>query len=157
MPELFSEFHSKDVTLRNRIAISPMMMFFCGNDGVMTDWHLMHLGARAAGGAGLVVVEQLAVSPEGRMTPNCAGIWSDDQMPALRRFTEVIKSAGAVPGVQLGQSGRKAASPRHGTATRSCLRIIPKDGSRSARHRSRSAARVVDAARRMRPPRTSSA
>ena len=108
MPDLFSEFRLKDVTLRNRIAVSPMTMYSCdGKDGVLTDWHLMHLGARAAGGAGLVVMEQLAVSPEGRMTPTCAGIWSDEQIPMLRRVAGFIKSMGAVPGVQLGHTGRK--------------------------------------------------
>lgn len=107
MPGLFSEFQLKDVRLRNRIAISPMTQYSCGTDGIMTDWHLVHLGARAVGGAGLVVVEQLAVSPEGRMTPGCAGIWSDDQIPMLRRITDFIKSTGAVPGVQLGHTGRK--------------------------------------------------
>ena len=107
MPDLFSELRLKDVQLRNRIAISPMTQYSCAGDGVLTDWHLVHLGARAVGGAGLVVMEQLAVSPEGRMTPGCAGIWSDDQIPALRRVTDFIKSTGAVPGVQLGHSGRK--------------------------------------------------
>jgi 2,4-dienoyl-CoA reductase-like NADH-dependent reductase (Old Yellow Enzyme family) len=107
MPDLFSEFRLKDVTLRNRIAISPMTMFSCGTDGMMNDWHLVHLGARAVGGAGLVICEQLAVSPEGRMTPSCAGIWCDGQIPALRRVTDFIKAYGAVPGVQLGHSGRK--------------------------------------------------
>jgi len=69
MPDLFSEFRLKDVTFRNRIALSPMTMYSCDEqDGVLTDWHLMHLGARAAGGAGLVMMEQPAVSPEGRMT-----------------------------------------------------------------------------------------
>ena len=108
MPDLFSEFRLKDVRLRNRIAVSPMTMYSCdGQDGVLTDWHLMHLGARAAGGAGLVVMEQLAVSPEGRMTPTCAGIWSDEQVPMLKRVADFIKSMGAVPGVQLGHTGRK--------------------------------------------------
>ena len=108
MPDLFSPLRLKDVTLRNRIAVSPMTMYSCdGKDGVLTDWHLMHLGARAAGGAGLVVMEQLAVSPEGRMTPTCAGIWSDDQVPMLKRVADFIRSMGAVPGVQLGHTGRK--------------------------------------------------
>ena len=107
MPGLFSELKLKDITLRNRIAISPMTQYSCGTDGITTDWHLVHLGARAAGGAGLVVMEQLAVSPEGRMTPGCAGIWSDEQVPMLRRITDFIRATGAVPGVQLGHSGRK--------------------------------------------------
>lgn len=107
MPDLFSPFTLKGVTLRNRIAISPMTMFSCGPDGLVNDWHLVHLGARAIGGAGLVIIEQLAVSPEGRMTPSCAGIWSDEQIPALKRVTDFIKAYGGVPGVQLGHSGRK--------------------------------------------------
>jgi 2,4-dienoyl-CoA reductase-like NADH-dependent reductase (Old Yellow Enzyme family) len=107
MPGLFSPLQIKDVTLRNRIAISPMTQYSCGTDGIMTDWHLVHLGARAVGGAGLVVLEQLAVSPEGRMTPGCAGIWCDEQIPMLRRIADFIRSTGAVPGVQLGHSGRK--------------------------------------------------
>ena len=108
MPDLFTPLRLKDVTLRNRIAVSPMTMYSCdAGDGVLTDWHLMHLGARAAGGAGLVVMEQLAVSPEGRMTPTCAGIWSDEHIPMLKRVADFIKSMGAVPGVQLGHTGRK--------------------------------------------------
>ena len=107
MPHLFSPYKLKDVTLRNRIAISPMTMFSCKDDGIVNDWHIAHLGARAIGGAALVNIEQLAVSPEGRMTPNCAGIWSDDHIPALKRVTDFIKAHGAVPGVQLGHSGRK--------------------------------------------------
>jgi 2,4-dienoyl-CoA reductase-like NADH-dependent reductase (Old Yellow Enzyme family) len=107
MAALFGEFRLKDVTLRNRIALSPMTQYACAPDGIMTDWHLVHLGARAVGGAGLVVAEQLAVSPEGRMTPGCAGIWSDEQVPMLRRITDFIKAQGAVAGVQLGHSGRK--------------------------------------------------
>ena len=107
MADLFSSLTLKDVTLRNRIAMSPMTMFSSGPDGAMTDWHMVHLGARAIGGAGLVICEQLAVAPEGRMTPQCSGIWSDDHIPALRRVTEFIKAHGAVPGVQLSHSGRK--------------------------------------------------
>jgi 2,4-dienoyl-CoA reductase-like NADH-dependent reductase (Old Yellow Enzyme family) len=109
---LFSEYALKDVRLRNRIAISPMTQYSCAPDGVMTDWHLVHLGARAVGGAGLVVAEQLAVSEEGRMTAGCAGLWSDEQVPALQRITAFIKSAGAVPAVQLGHSGRKGSLAR---------------------------------------------
>ena len=112
MSGLFSEYVLKDIRLRNRIAISPMTQYSCGPDGVMTDWHLVHLGARAVGGAGLVVAEQLAVSEEGRMTAGCAGIWSDEQVPALQRITHFIKSVGAVPGVQLGHSGRKGSLKR---------------------------------------------
>ena len=112
MTGLFNKLVLKDVHLRNRIAISPMTQYSCGADGVVTDWHLVHLGARAVGGAGLVVIEQLAVSPEGRMTPACAGLWSDEQALALQRITAFIKSVGAVPGAQLGHSGRKGSLER---------------------------------------------
>ena len=107
MPRLFSPFRLKDVALRNRIALSPMTQYACGPDGVVTDWHLVHLGARASGGAGLIVMEQLAVAPEGRMTPGCAWLWNDTQAEALGRVTAFIRSQGAVAGVQLGHSGRK--------------------------------------------------
>jgi 2,4-dienoyl-CoA reductase-like NADH-dependent reductase (Old Yellow Enzyme family) len=112
MPGIFSEYALKDVRLRNRIAISPMTQYSCGPDGIATDWHLVHLGARAAGGAGLVIVEQAAVSPEGRMTNGCLGLWSDEQVPPLARVAAFIKSVGAVPGIQLGHSGRKGGLAR---------------------------------------------
>ncbi len=112
MPGLFSDFALKDVRLRNRIAISPMTQYSCGPDGKATDWHLVHLGARAIGGAGLVVVEQAAVSPEGRMTNGCLGLWNDEQIEPLARIARFIKSTGAVPGIQLGHSGRKGGISR---------------------------------------------
>lgn len=112
MNGLLSEYALKDIRLRNRIAISPMTQYSCGPDGVFTDWHFVHLGARAVGGAGLVIVEQLAVSPEGRMTPACAGLWSDEQVGALQRVTSFVKSVGSVPGVQLGHAGRKSSLKR---------------------------------------------
>jgi 2,4-dienoyl-CoA reductase-like NADH-dependent reductase (Old Yellow Enzyme family) len=112
MPGLFSDYHLKDVRLRNRIAISPMTQYSCGPDGVATDWHLVHLGARAVGGAGLVMVEQAAVSPEGRMTNGCLGLWNDAQAEALARIAAFIKSTGAVPGIQLGHTGRKGGLTR---------------------------------------------
>ena len=112
MPNLFDTFALKDITLRNRIAVSPMTQYSCGPDGVMTDWHLVHLGARAVGGAGLVVAEQLAVAPEGRMTPGCAGLWNDAQAQRLAQVTAFIASVGAVPGAQLGHSGRKGSLSR---------------------------------------------
>jgi 2,4-dienoyl-CoA reductase-like NADH-dependent reductase (Old Yellow Enzyme family) len=112
MPGLFSGFALKDVSLRNRIAISPMTQYSCGADGMATDWHLVHLGARAIGGAGLVMVEQAAVSPEGRMTAGCLGLWNDEQIEPLARIARFIKSTGAVPGIQLGHSGRKGGISR---------------------------------------------
>jgi 2,4-dienoyl-CoA reductase-like NADH-dependent reductase (Old Yellow Enzyme family) len=112
MPGLFSDYQLKDVRLRNRIAISPMTQYSCGPDGIATDWHLVHLGARAVGGEGLVVVEQAAVSPEGRMTNGCLGLWNDEQATALARIAAFIKSTGAIPGIQLGHSGRKGGISR---------------------------------------------
>lgn len=112
MPGLFSDYALKDVRLRNRIAISPMTQYSCGPDGMATDWHLVHLGARAVGGAGLVIVEQAAVSPEGRMTNGCLGLWNDGQAEPLARIAAFIKSTGAVPGIQLGHSGRKGGISR---------------------------------------------
>lgn len=112
MPGLFDPYRLRDIELRNRIAISPMTQYSCGPDGLMTDWHLVHLGARAVGGAGLVVAEQLAVSPEGRMTPGCAGLWNDAQAERLAQVTAFIRSVGAVAGAQLGHSGRKGSLAR---------------------------------------------
>lgn len=106
MPALFSTLKVRDVELRNRIAVSPMTQFSSPR-GVVNDWHIMHLGSKAAGGAGMVVVEQVAVSAEGRMTVDCAGIWNDEQAAALERLAHFIAAQGAVPGIQLGHSGRR--------------------------------------------------
>ncbi|WP_238735839.1 NADH:flavin oxidoreductase/NADH oxidase [Rhodopseudomonas infernalis] len=106
MPSLFSELKVRDVTLRNRIAVSPMTQF-SSPDGIVTDWHLAHLGSKAVGGAGMVVVEQAAVSPEGRMSTTCAGLWNDEQGVALARLAGFVSSVGCVPGIQLGHSGRR--------------------------------------------------
>jgi 2,4-dienoyl-CoA reductase-like NADH-dependent reductase (Old Yellow Enzyme family) len=106
MPDLFSPFTLKDVTVRNRIAMSPMTMYR-SVDGKMDDFHLMYLGARAAGGFGLVFPEQLAISPEGRTTTRCGGIYDDDQIEGLQRVTSMIKEMGGVPAIQLGHTGRK--------------------------------------------------
>ncbi|QJY49067.1 NADH:flavin oxidoreductase/NADH oxidase [Pseudonocardia broussonetiae] len=105
MPDLFSPFTLKDVTLRNRIAMSPMTMYR-SVDGRMDDYHLMYLGARAAGGFGLVFPEQVAIAPEGRTTVHCAGIYDDDQIEGHARVTAMIKDMGSVAGIQLGHTGR---------------------------------------------------
>ena len=105
MPDLFSTYTLKDVTLRNRIAMSPMTMYR-STDGKMDDYHLMYLGARAAGGFGLIFPEQAAVSPEGRTTVHCAGIYDDDQIEGHARVVSMIKNMGAVAGMQLGHTGR---------------------------------------------------
>jgi 2,4-dienoyl-CoA reductase-like NADH-dependent reductase (Old Yellow Enzyme family) len=111
MPHLFEPFTLKSVTLRNRIGVSPMCMY-SSTEGLATDWHLVHLGARAAGGAALVIAEATAVSAEGRITPADAGIWADEQVEPLRRINRFVKSQGAVPGVQLAHAGRKASAAR---------------------------------------------
>lgn len=106
MPHLFSPYTLKGVTLRNRIAMSPMTMYR-SVDGLMNDFHLMLLGSRAAGGFGLVFGEQLAILPEGRTSTGCGGIWSDAQIEGLARVTRLVKDMGAVPAIQLGHTGRK--------------------------------------------------
>lgn len=111
MPHLFEPFTLKSITLRNRIGISPMCQY-SSEDGLATDWHLVHLGARAAGGAGLVIAEATAVSPEGRITAGDAGIWADRHVEPLARINRYVKSQGAVPGIQLAHAGRKASAAR---------------------------------------------
>ena len=107
MPDLFSPLTLKGVTLRNRIAMSPMTMYR-SVDGCMNDFHIMLMGSRAAGGFGLVFTEQLAISPEGRTSLSCAGIYDDAQIEGLSRVTAIIKDMGGVPAVQLGHTGRKS-------------------------------------------------
>lgn len=106
MPDLFSPYTLKGVTLRNRIAVSPMTMYR-SVDGLMNDFHIMLLGSRAAGGFGLVFPEQLAITPNGRTSTGCGGIYEDAQIEGLRRVTTIIKDMGAVPAIQLGHTGRK--------------------------------------------------
>jgi 2,4-dienoyl-CoA reductase-like NADH-dependent reductase (Old Yellow Enzyme family) len=111
MPALFEPFKLKDVTLRNRIAIPPMCQYVA-DDGLINDWHRVHLASLARGGAGLVIVEATAVSPEGRITPGCTGIWNDQQAQAFAPIVASIKAAGAVPGIQIAHAGRKASANR---------------------------------------------
>ncbi|WP_422365126.1 NADH:flavin oxidoreductase/NADH oxidase [Pelagibius sp.] len=111
MSSLFDSFTLKDVTLRNRIAVSPMCQY-SAEDGMINAWHYTHLDTLARGGAGLVIVEATAVSPEGRITPGCAGLWSDRQAEAFAPAVQSIKAAGAVPGIQIAHAGRKASANR---------------------------------------------
>ena len=115
MPDLFSPFTLKGVTLRNRIAMSPMTMYRAV-DGRMGDFHVMLMGSRAAGGFGLVFPEQIAITPDGRTGTSCAGIWDDGQVEGLARVAVIIKDMGAVPAIQLGHTGRKGSEkkPWHG-------------------------------------------
>jgi 2,4-dienoyl-CoA reductase-like NADH-dependent reductase (Old Yellow Enzyme family) len=98
-----------NLTLRNRIAVSPMCQY-SAIDGVPNDWHYVHLGSRAVGGAGLVFCEATGVSPEGRISPADTGLWNDVQQAAWSRITAFIASHGAVPGIQLAHAGRKAST-----------------------------------------------
>ncbi len=111
MSQLFSPLTIKDVTFKNRIGVSPMCQYSAEN-GLMNDWHKVHLGSRAVGGAGLIIAEATAVLPEGRITPACAGIWNDEQVEALIPITRFIEQYGAVPGIQIGHAGRKASAAR---------------------------------------------
>ncbi len=109
MSKLFSPLKIREIEFRNRIFVSPMCQY-SSDDGKPTDWHLVHLGSRAVGGAALVMVEATAVSPEGRISPNDSGMWSDDHALAFKRITSFLKSQGAVPGIQLAHAGRKAST-----------------------------------------------
>jgi len=97
----------RGVTIPNRIGMSPMCQY-CAKNGYPDDWHLVHLGSRAVGGTGLVMVEATAVTPEGRITPGDLGFWDDDQIEPYARIARFLKSQGAVPAIQLAHAGRKA-------------------------------------------------
>jgi 2,4-dienoyl-CoA reductase-like NADH-dependent reductase (Old Yellow Enzyme family) len=109
MSQLFSPLKLRSVEFKNRIFVSPMCQY-SSNDGMPTDWHFVHLGSRAVGGAALVMVEATAVSPEGRISPWDSGIWSNDHAQAFKRITAFIKAQSAVPGIQLAHAGRKAST-----------------------------------------------
>lgn len=104
---LFSSIQIKNSIFKNRIAISPMCQY-SSKDGFANDWHLVHLGSRASGGAALVIQEATAVAPEGRISPEDLGIWKDEHIEKLKTITAFIKSQNAVPGIQLAHAGRKA-------------------------------------------------
>lgn len=109
MPALFTPYRLKDITLRNRVAVAPMCQY-SAVDGITTPWHEPHYTGLARGGAGLVIVEATAVSPEGRITPGDTGLWNDDQADGMARIASAIKAGGAVPGIQIGHAGRKASA-----------------------------------------------
>jgi anthraniloyl-CoA monooxygenase len=110
-PPMFTPFRLRGLTLRNRVVVSPMDMYV-GEDGMPGDFHLVHLGARALGGAGLVMTEMVCVSPEGRITPGCTGLYTAEQAAAWRRVTDFVHhhAPGTAIGVQLGHSGRKGST-----------------------------------------------
>jgi 2,4-dienoyl-CoA reductase-like NADH-dependent reductase (Old Yellow Enzyme family) len=109
MSTLFEPFTLRGLTLKNRIVVSPMCQY-SSVDGFANDWHLVHLGSRAVGGASLLILEATAVSPEGRITPDDLGIWQDEHVDFLRRINQFIDAQGCVPGVQLAHAGRKAST-----------------------------------------------
>ncbi|MEZ0389951.1 MAG: NADH:flavin oxidoreductase/NADH oxidase [Verrucomicrobium sp.] len=108
-PDLFSPWQIRSQTFRNRIGVSPMCQY-SSEDGFANDWHLVHLGSRAVGGAGLIMTEAAAVVPEGRISPKDLGIWKDEHVEMLSRIFKFVSQHGAVPGVQLGHAGRKAST-----------------------------------------------
>jgi 2,4-dienoyl-CoA reductase-like NADH-dependent reductase (Old Yellow Enzyme family) len=109
MSQLFTSLNIGKVTFRNRVFVSPMCQY-SSQDGMPTDWHLVHLGSRAVGGAGMVTVEATAVTAEGRISPGDSGIWSDAHAEAFQRITRFISEQGAVPAIQLAHAGRKAST-----------------------------------------------
>lgn len=108
-PALFTPLALRGLTLKNRIAVSPMCQYSC-QDGFATDWHLVHLGSRAVGGAALVICEATAVEARGRISPACVGLWKDEHIAPLARIARFIASQGAVAGIQLHHAGRKAST-----------------------------------------------
>jgi 2,4-dienoyl-CoA reductase-like NADH-dependent reductase (Old Yellow Enzyme family) len=108
-PRLFEPLTIRSLTFRNRIGVSPMCQYSC-RDGIVGDWHLVHLGSRAVGGAGLVVAEATAVADIGRISPADTGIWKDEQIEPWRRIARFVAEHGAVPGIQLAHAGWKAST-----------------------------------------------
>jgi len=107
MSKLFEPFSIKDVTLRNRVAVSPMCQY-CSDDGFPNDWHLVHLGSRAVGGAGMVMVEATAVSPDGRISPDDSGIYTDEHIEPFAKIVNFLKEHGSIAAIQIAHAGRKA-------------------------------------------------
>lgn len=110
-PHLFRPIRIREVEIKNRIMVSPMCQY-SGEDGFVTDWHLVHLGARATGGAGIVSTEAVHTAPEGRITKYCLGLWNDAQADKLARIAGFVAGQDAVPAIQLGHAGRKASVGR---------------------------------------------
>ncbi len=110
---LFSTYELKSLTLKNRIVMSPMCQYKA-EDGYANDWHLVHLGSRAVGGAALILQEATAISPEGRITPNDLGLWKEEHISKLQQITSFIEAQGTIPGIQLAHAGRKASVAAEG-------------------------------------------
>ncbi|WP_114577372.1 NADH:flavin oxidoreductase/NADH oxidase [Saliphagus sp. LR7] len=112
MTDLLSPLSLRDREIENRIAVSPMCQYSCDRDGVAKEWHRVHLGSRAVGGAGIVLTEATAVSARGRITPHDLGIWTDEQARSLKPIAEFVREQGSVPGIQLAHAGHKASKRR---------------------------------------------
>lgn len=111
--DLFTPLSLRETEARNRVMVSPMCQYSCEDrDGMASNWHLVHLGSRAVGGAGIVMTEATAVEPRGRISPEDLGIWSDEHGEALAPTAEFIADQGSVPAIQLAHAGRKAATSR---------------------------------------------
>lgn len=108
-PSLFAPLKIGSIEIKNRIVVSPMCMY-SSTDGFSNEWHLVHLGSRAVGGAGLIISEATAISPEGRISPYDLGIWKDEHILGLQQITSFLKGQGSVPGIQLAHAGRKAST-----------------------------------------------
>jgi len=108
---LFTPLTLRSITLPNRVGVAPMCQY-SAVDGLANDWHLVHLGARSVGGAGLVLTEATSVSPEGRISPQDLGLWNDEQIAPLARIASFVSAQGSVPGIQLAHAGRKASTKR---------------------------------------------
>lgn len=106
---LFQPLEQKSITFRNRIVVSPMCQY-SATDGFANDWHLVHLGSRAVGGASLVIAEATAIEPRGRISPHDIGLWRDEHIRPLKAITDFIKKQGSIPGIQLAHAGRKAST-----------------------------------------------
>ena len=124
MAYLFTPLTLRDVTLRNRIVVSPMCEY-SSVDGFANDWHLVHLGSRAVGGAGLILTEAAAVTADGRISPQDLGIYDDAHVAPLKRIVDFIEAQGAVAGIQLAHAGRKASTPPPWIGG---ARVLPHDG-----------------------------
>lgn len=129
MPGLFESLTLRGVTLKNRIGVAPMCQA-TSIDGHVNDWHLVHLGARALGGAALVMFEATAVEPHGRITNRDAGLWSDSQTPGYARINQFLRTAGAVPAIQLAHAGRKSSyrAPWGSGGMQSLQALTPEQG-----------------------------
>ena len=121
---LFDALHLREIVMRNRIVVSPMCQY-SSEDGFANEWHFVHLGSRAVGGAGLVFTEAAAVTPEGRISPQDLGIWKDEHLEQLARISRFVEAQGAAAGMQLAHSGRKGSTPQPWKGNRA---LLPSEG-----------------------------